>query len=85
MEHYNNSDDDTEVPAHRDHMINNDEDALSNDPFLLTSPINHDFSYAEFDIDDVYDSDETISHDDVNEEAPVLPYLQNHIQLVCLK
>ena len=73
LQHYINSDDDAEVPVHRDYMINNDEDAISNDPCILTRPINHDFSCTEFGIDGIFDSDETISHDAINDEVPVLP------------
>ena len=43
---YSNSDNDAEVPACRDYVINDDEGAISNDPCLLTPPINHDFSCA---------------------------------------
>ena len=52
-------------------MINNDEDTISNDPCLLTPPINHDFLCSEFDIDDISDSDKTILCDCINDEVPL--------------
>ena len=73
LQHYTNSDNDTEVPAWRDHIINNDEDEISNYPHLLTPPIYCDFSCAEFDIDDISDSNGTISHDQISDEVTVPP------------
>ena len=54
-------------------MTNDGEDTISSELCLLNPPINHDFSCAEFDIDETSDSDATISYNGISDKVTVLP------------
>ena len=55
------------------HAINNDEDAVSTDPYLLTPPIDDDFSCADFNIDDSFESETTTPYIYMGNEVPAPP------------
>ena len=74
LQHESDSYDETVTLAHNNHTINNDEDFVSTDPCFLTPPIDYDFSCADFNADELSNSDITMTCDDkehtVAEEPP---------------
>ena len=56
FQHDINTDHETEVPTCINHTINNYENTVSTEPYLLTPPIDYNLSCTDFDIDDSYES-----------------------------
>ena len=71
---YSDSDDETEVPSYVNYTINNDEDSVNTEPYLLISPIDNGFTRAEFITEDMSDSGTASPHNKTSDDIPrVLP------------
>ena len=85
LQHDSDSDDESKILACMNFTINNNEDSIYTEIYLLSPSIDYDCSCADFPVDELSDSDTIITCNYIGDEVPEEPHLLNDHLSACQK